>query len=180
MMFASFGENSKIQCGDREGREAFLPSSVTGFCVCCKIFPSQPSRVVSRLCAEAPRGGREWWWGEELLQKTGAVLWPRVKALLSCFPQAPTQAGWEKGSSLPPSAPASLLPSTPASSPGQPHIWRAEMAPGHLHPLTHMVQPHPVELLVVSLKIPLPKTKSALQALFLMSWEKSSSSYISL
>lgn len=172
MMFASFGENSKIQCGDREGREAFLPSSAMGFCFCCKISPSQPSGVVSRLCAEAPRGGREWWWGEELLQKTGAVLWPRVKALLSCFPQAPTEAGWEKGCSLP--------PSTPASSPGQPHIWRAEMASGHLQPLTHMVQPHPVELLVVSLKIALPKTKSPLRALFLMSWEKSSSSYISL
>lgn len=176
MMFTSFGENSKIQCGDGEGREAFLPSCAIGFCVCCKISPSQPSRTLSSLYTEGPRGGREWWWGEELLQKAGIVLQcygPGSKCC--CAVSRRTHPGWARKEVQPPSLqpcfPSSLHPCFLPRAAS--YLERAEMASGHLHSLTHMVtQPHPVELLVVSLKIALPKTKSPLWTLFLMSQEK--------
>lgn len=90
------------------------------------------------------------------------------------FPTGP-HPGWARKEVQPPSLqpcfPSSLHPCFLPRAAS--YLERAEMASGHLHSLTHMVtQPHPVELLVVSLKIALPKTKSPLWTLFLMSQEK--------
>lgn len=87
-MFASFEENSKIQCGDGEGTEPFLLSSAAGFCGFCKISPSQPSKAVSSCGAEAPRGGREQGWRQRAAPEIGASLWPQAKCCcpFSCRP----------------------------------------------------------------------------------------------
>jgi len=109
-MFASFEENSKTQYGDREGGEPFLLSNATGFHGCHEVSPSQPIMAVSSHSAEAPGGSREWGWGQRAAPENWSIATARGQS-------AAAQAGRGKGSSLPPPA--------PASSPAQPHIWRA-------------------------------------------------------
>lgn len=56
MMFASFEENSKTQCGDREGREPFLLSNTMDFFMSVIRYPlSSPAGLYPAVVQRPPK-----------------------------------------------------------------------------------------------------------------------------